>query len=266
MNADLYQGRGAQGTVMIKFLRGYGDATARRAFSNQVRVLARRHVGAVPLLFSDTRAQRPYYVMPFLRRGNLAQFAGRLSQAELRVVAASVGSTLAAMHRSFDVHGDVKPSNVLIDDSGRVRLSDPIGNPMPPLGIFTRNHGGTSGYWAPEVRAGGSVSACADVFSFGATIWHLATGCPPIDGQRFDVGVDCFGGDAAIRDMVVACCQTDPGERPSMTEALRILNGDSWLDVKRQRDATRIALALAGVGVILLCAAASNDAEARRPR
>ena len=261
-NADLYEGRSTEGQVVIKFLRDYNNPNARRAFSHQVRVLARGHDGAVPLLFADVRAQRPYYVMPLLRRGNLERYAGRLSRAELRFVAACIGSTLAAMHRSFDVHGDVKPTNALVDDSGRTRLSDPLGNPVPPLGIFARNQGGTRGYWAPEVRVGGSVSACGDVYSFGATIWHLATGRCPADGQRFDAGIDNFASDAVIRELVVACCQPNPGKRPSMTDALRILNGESWLDIQAQRDKARVALVFAVAAcAFVLCVTSTNGRE-----
>ena len=258
-DADLYEGRGAEGPVVVKILRDHGDPNARRAFSNQVRVLARGHDGAVPLLFADAKAHRPYYVMPLLWRGNLAQYAGRLSRPELRSVCGSIGATLAAMHQSFDVHGDLKPANVLVDDSGRIRLSDPLGNPMPPLGIFTRNHGGTRGYWAPEVRAGGSVSTCGDVYSFGATVWHLATGQCPIDGHRFDSGNVKLAGDPAIREMVVACCQLDPGERPSMTETLRILKGESWLAIKAQRNNMRCAgAAVAAASALIMYVAATN--------
>jgi serine/threonine protein kinase len=263
-SADLYEGRGAECPVVVKFLRDYGNPNARRSFSNQVRVLARGHYGTVPLLFADVRAQRPYYVMPLLRRGNLEQYAGRLSGEELRFVADCIGSTLARMHQSFDIHGDVKLTNALVDDSGRIRLSDPLGNPLPPLGMFTCNPGGTRGYWAPEVRAGGSVSTCGDVYSFGATVWHLATGRCPVDGQRFDSAIDGFVGDAAIREMVVACCQPDPGERPSMTEALRILKGESWLAIKAQRDNIRVAGAVAvAAAALILYLTATNGPKSR---
>src|SRR5947209_8148299 len=91
-NADVYLARrsdtGEQ--VVIKFLREYHLPHARKAFIREVRVLARCHRGLVPVLFSDLKAERPYYVMPYLGGGCLTPYAGRLNDAQLQAIALAV--------------------------------------------------------------------------------------------------------------------------------------------------------------------------------
>ena len=92
--------------------------------------------------------------------------------------------TLANLHAGYDVHGDVKPDNVLVTQEGRLQVADPLGNGSVFTMLFFENHGGTPGYWAPEVRAGGPISYAGDVHSYGATLYELLTGRRPRDGQR----------------------------------------------------------------------------------
>lgn len=253
-NADLFlaYGPGGEGPVIVKCLRDYRNPVARRIFSNQVRVLAHAHPGAIPLLLAGPKAPRPHYVMPYMSRGSLAQYAGALSAAQVRFVASRLARTLASMHARLDVHGDVKPDNVLVDGKGQIHLSDPLGNPMFLLDVITPNRGGTRGYWAPEVRAGGSVSSVGDVYSFGATLWHLVTGCRPTDDVEVGPDTGRFTNDGQLCDLISSCCRQSPAERPSMNDVAKILAGERWTDIRARRDLARAGIVAAiGVGVAL---------------
>ena len=185
-NGDLFIGqrRDTHEYVVVKYLREWHLPHTRRAFAREVRVLGRRLGGLMPLLFADTEAQHPYYVMPYLMGGSLTRYAGTLADSQLQAIATELAGTLANLHAGYDVHGDVKPDNVLVTQEGRLQVADPLGNGSVFTMLFFENHGGTPGYWAPEVRAGGPISYAGDVHSYGATLYELLTGRRPRDGQR----------------------------------------------------------------------------------
>jgi serine/threonine protein kinase len=87
---------------------------------------------------------------------------------------------LSYVHDQQIVHRDVKPQNLILSENGVVlvdfgiaRLLDEV-EQQGTVGI------GTPRFMAPEVFAGGNVSARTDVFSVAATLWTLITGRPPV--------------------------------------------------------------------------------------
>jgi serine/threonine protein kinase len=252
-NGDLFMGQRSdtRERVVVKFLREYHIAYARKAFAREVRILARGLSGFIPLLFADTNAERPYYVMPYQKGGALTRFAGKLTDSQLHNVATEMGVALAALHRAFAMHGDVKPDNILVTQDGRLQIADPLGNGIGCTISFSDRHGGTPGYWAPEVRTGGSISYAGDVYSYGATLYHLHTGRKPQDGQ----GLHPFSESSPkIWEIIAACCQTDPNARPTIHEVLHMLRGEHWADIqaaRARRQELMTAACLIGIFVFL---------------
>jgi hypothetical protein len=87
---------------------------------------------------------------------------------------------LSYVHDQQIVHRDVKPQNLILSENGVVlvdfgiaRLLDEV-EQQGTVGI------GTPRFMAPEVFAGGNVSARTDVFSVAATLWTLLAGRPPV--------------------------------------------------------------------------------------
>jgi len=258
-NADLLIGqRSDTGQfVVVKYLREFHVPYARRAFAREVRVLGRKLQGLIPLLFANTGAERPYYVMPYLNGGALRQYAGRLTDPQLHTVAAELARILANLHAAYEVHGDVKPDNILVTQEGQLQVADPLGNGTLFTMLFSQNHGGTPGYWAPEVRAGGPISYAGDVHSYGATLYQLLTGRRPQDGQRLDPTSDGYKKAPKIREVIAACCQFDPNARPTMGEVLRMLGGAQWADIQAARkQRQQVAAVACVVGLVVLLGAA----------
>lgn len=82
------------------------------------------------------------------------------------------------------IHGDIKPSNVLVTSSGESVLVDFGLVRLLPEGQRVTGVSGTPGYLAPEVRAEGSYTPSADRYAFGGVAYFLLTGDePPRDGN-----------------------------------------------------------------------------------
>ena len=119
-------------------------------------------------------------VLDRVRGGSLQRAVtarGHLSVGESVTVLAPVARALAGLHSAGVVHGDVSPTNVLLELSGRPLLSD--------LGV-ARLAGerpgqlfGTAGFVAPEVLDGSPPTPASDVYAVGALAWWCVTGAPP---------------------------------------------------------------------------------------
>lgn len=96
-----------------------------------------------------------------------------------------VGAGLAYAHQHGVIHRDVKPSNILISNAGRVLLAD-FGlaiAPGAPTLTQTGTVAGTPAYMSPEQVMGKPVDARTDIFSLGIVFYELLTGRKPFSGE-----------------------------------------------------------------------------------
>jgi hypothetical protein len=107
-------------------------------------------------------------------------------------IALGIALGLAAAHEKGLVHRDLKPENVLIDETGRPRITDfglvhwlqQEGGYSPPTGaheMLTRSGYvvGTLGYMSPEQARGDPLGPASDIFVYGVVLYELLTGGPP---------------------------------------------------------------------------------------
>jgi serine/threonine protein kinase len=170
--------------VAVKVLNDSAlSAAARRRFTaeaNVTAVLAHRHIVQV-FDAKVTDDGRPYIVMPFYPQPNLSVRARRahFSVAEVLRIGIQIGSAVETSHRYGVLHRDIKPQNILTDSYGDPALTD--------FGIATTRPGdgpeGLSVPWSPpEILYGtGPGDQRSDVYSLGATLWHLLVGRPPFE-------------------------------------------------------------------------------------
>src|SRR3954449_793270 len=187
----VYRGhRSADGTpVAIKRLL---DTRHVARFEIEARLLSTlHHPRVVNVMDYFTQETGVYLVMEMIQGQDLGQILKERGKPGLPIADAieytrQACEALQYVHDQQIVHRDIKPAN-LIDapDPAAVVLVDfgvarPIGEgeQVDPgtVGI------GTPRYMAPEVFAGGTVSARSDVFSLAATLWTLLTGNPPVYG------------------------------------------------------------------------------------
>jgi hypothetical protein len=159
------------------------SAAARRRFTAEANVtagLAHRHIVQV-FDAKVTDDGRPYIVMPFYPHPNLSVRSRRahFSVAEVLRIGIQIGSAVETSHRHGVLHRDIKPQNILTDSYGQPALTD--------FGIATTRPGdgpeGLSVPWSPpEILYGtGPGDQRSDVYSLGATLWHLLVGRSPFE-------------------------------------------------------------------------------------
>lgn len=88
---------------------------------------------------------------------------------------------LAALHREGIIHGDVKPSNIMLKRTGNAKIID-IGSAFD-LENAPARRSCTPAYSAPEVLDGNGTSPRSDLCSLGYVLIEMLSGCPPFPGQ-----------------------------------------------------------------------------------
>ena len=134
-----------------------------------------------------------YLVMDFVAGRSLAVRLreGRPPLAEALRIGGQVAAALDHAHRDGIVHRDVKPANILLDRSGRARLSDfGIARIRSLAGLGEPGAGpGTPAYMSTEQCRGGiaALDARTDVYSLAAVVYEMLTGRPPLGGGQHAV-------------------------------------------------------------------------------
>jgi serine/threonine-protein kinase len=115
---------------------------------------------------------------------DLLRVQGTMSAQEAASIGIDLCHAVAAVHRAGLLHGDIKASNVMREEGGRIVLMDfGAGGQIPRDGEPPSRLTGTPAYLAPEALAGDKVSVASDIYSLGVLLYQLVTGTFPVEGN-----------------------------------------------------------------------------------
>lgn len=177
--------------VAIKFIRTEKltpetTGKTRHRFEREARTLANlTHPNIVSIIDFGEYESQPYLVMPFLPGGTLKhKLTGRpIPYQTAAKTLLPIARALDYAHKQKMIHRDVKPSNILLTESGEPMLSDfgvaKILEEDATADITGTGVGiGTPEYMAPE-QAEKSIDHRADIYSLGTVLYELVTGRKP---------------------------------------------------------------------------------------
>jgi len=179
----------------------------------------------VPPVAFDVHGTPPWLATRYSPGTPLKQYIdqrGPLRLGRLTALAAGLGEALSALHSLDVVHGDLKPSSVLLSSAGPRLLDCALSGEAPAPA-------GSTPWLSPERLRGEAPTPASDVFSWGAVLAFAATGKPPFGtGTPEEVAERIASGspdlsDAAeeIRSLLESALAADPAERPNIRELVR---------------------------------------------
>ena len=179
-------------SVAIKLLdRRYAeDEAVRERFTREALAVARLSGNSHTVTIYDVGEwrSRPYIVMEYLGGGSLQDTVVREgAQPPSRALdwLEQAAGALDAAHRQGIVHRDVKPANLLLDESGRVYVADFGIASATGLGSLTQTGTvlGTASYLSPEQAMGERTTPASDLYSLAVVAFELLTGRRPFEGD-----------------------------------------------------------------------------------
>jgi hypothetical protein len=126
---------------------------------------------------------------------------------------------LQYIHDQQVVHRDVKPPNMILGDDGVVLVDFGVARALGADQEEGTIAVGTPKFMAPEVLAGGTVSAASDVYSLAATLWTLLVGTPPRYGDAAQLDKLAPEMDPTLREALAGGLELLPEERISSASA-----------------------------------------------
>lgn len=131
----------------------------------------------------------PYIIMEYVQGAVLRDLlhARRLSTPEAIGFAEGILTALEFSHRAGIIHRDIKSANVMITETGAVKVMDfGIARAMSDSSA-TQSHTsgivGTAQYFSPEQARGENVDARTDLYSTGVLLYEMLAGRPPFVGE-----------------------------------------------------------------------------------
>ena len=206
------------------------DASALDQWLREARhVAALTHPFIVPVLEVDVQGLQSYIVFEYVPGRTLAEHLaqqGRCAPHEAVALMVDVLEGLQAAHASGIVHGNLKPSNVMVDNQRHARVMD-FGTAAPvQAAASAQGVVGTPSYLAPEAAGGAAPSPAMDVYSAALVLVELLTGHPLMPRQNawqalyrsaneFATLPDDLGPgvDGALRAVVQRALARSPGAR-----------------------------------------------------
>ena len=232
--ADVYKARSLEEDrfVAIKVLRQeYNDdeSFVRRFIAEAQATASITHPNIVNVYDAGEDQGWHYIVMELCEGTTLKRYIrryGRLSVRETVDFSKKIAMGIQAAHRKGIVHRDIKPQNILVSESGEVKVAD-FGIARATTGdTISQNLMGSVHYLSPEQARGNYSDEKSDIYSLGVTMYEMATGRVPFDSEnsvsialmhiREDITPPrCYFPDipASLEKIILKCTMKRPSDR-----------------------------------------------------
>jgi len=178
--------------VAIKVLPAnvLADETARKRFRREALALSKLSHPNIGIIFDfNSELGVDYLVMEYIVGTTLAHrlAAGPLPEKDLLGLGIQIASALEEAHECRVIHGDLKPSNIMVTPKGLAKVVDfglakllPFDSDPDATASLTENEfAGTYPYASPEQLRGETLDARSDIYSLGIVLYEMATGQRP---------------------------------------------------------------------------------------
>lgn len=178
--------------VAVKVLRGdlaQDDKFVRRFQREALSASSLSHPNIVEVYDVGEDNGSYYIVMEYIEGKHLKELIkkrGKLTLSEVIDIMSQVCDGLATAHDSYIVHRDIKPQNIMILDSGLVKITDfGIAMALNSTQLTQTNSVmGSVHYLPPEQASGKGSTMQSDIYSMGILMYELLTGTLPFRGEN----------------------------------------------------------------------------------
>lgn len=234
-------------TVAIKLLhshltKGEGGIGFVNRFINEAKAVAKLNDPSIVSIYDQCLdGKNVYIVMEYVDGKNLRELlkeSGAIPYDKALLVIDRILNALVVAHNNGIIHRDIKPENIMVDRSGKIRLTD--------FGIakwdsntnvsLTGNVLGTVTYMSPELVSGKQAMFATDLYSLGIVLYELITAEQPFQGENpANIALQHVKGEFPqiqkviipqnVQDFLDHLTKLDPNERPKdAVEAKKELN------------------------------------------
>ncbi|KAH8829007.1 kinase-like domain-containing protein [Flagelloscypha sp. PMI_526] len=276
----VYQGVWNHCPVALKVLQEDKVVPREAAIKREIRIWEKlRHPNLLQFLGANVLDDPPFIVMPYMQHGNAMDYLQSHPDINRTRILLQASRGLIYLHSQGIIHGDIKATNILMDDGlnavladfGLSRLKAEVASKVSSAVQFGNSPVVLPGglYWmAPERIEGGPLQFASDVYSFGMTIYEVITCEIPLSSYPLNALLDAVVNkglrpqrplqpeDALAADMsdelwnlCLKCWVKDPQSRPIAKTVLKDLSNCPPSTKARREDISNVTSAFARLEV-----------------
>ncbi|KAL3525048.1 hypothetical protein ACH5RR_013420 [Cinchona calisaya] len=268
---EVYKGTLKNGNIVAVKKLNLTSGRAKAEFDSEVRLISNvHHRNLIRLLGCASKGAELLLVYEYMANGSLDRFLygdkrGYLNWKQRFDIIFGTARGLAYLHEQYHVsiiHRDVKSSNILLDDDFQPKICDfGLARLMPEdRSHLSTKFAGTLGYTAPEYALHGHLSEKVDTYSFGIVVLEIISGrrsndmaVEPVSEYLLEKAWKLYEADTHLKlvdetldpndyktddvrkilEIALACTQSQPSHRPTMSEVVVMLSSDRSFEQQR---------------------------------